>query len=87
MTNSEIRDLLTKLRNEIQDSQLDAETRSLMQDLDADIHDLLGPDETDFGTESVVNRAREIEANFESDHPTTVRILREVIDALSRIGI
>jgi len=87
MTNSEIQTLLTRLRSEIQDSKLDAETRSLMQDLDADIHNLLGPEETEFEAESVVNRAREIEANFESDHPTTVRILREVIDALSRMGI
>ncbi|MDH3441156.1 MAG: DUF4404 family protein [Gammaproteobacteria bacterium] len=87
MTNSEIRNLLNKLRNQIQGSQLDAETRSLMQDLDSDIHKLLGSEETEVETTSVLNRAREFEAEFESDHPTTVRILREVIDALSRMGI
>ena len=87
MTNSEIRNLLTKLRTEIQNSQLDAETRSLMQDLDSDIHHLLGPEKTDVESASVLKRARDIEANFESDHPTAVRILREVVDALSRMGI
>lgn len=87
MTNSEIRNLLTKLRSEIRNSQLDAETRNLMRDLDSDIHNLLGPEKADFESASVLKRAREIEANFESDHPTTVRILREVIEALSRMGI
>ena len=87
MTNTEIRNLLTKLRDEIQGSQLDDETRTIMRDLDADIHDLLGPEKTDVEPASVLERAREIEANFESDHPTTVNILREVIAALSRMGI
>jgi len=87
MTNSEIQNLLIKLRNEIQDSQLDAETRRLMRDLDSDIHNLLGPEKAEVETASVLKRAREIEADFESDHPTTVNILREVIEALARMGI
>jgi hypothetical protein len=87
MTNSEIRNLLVKLRNEVQKSQLDAETQDLMRDLESDIHKLMDPEQTDVETESVLNRAREVEANFESDHPTAVRILSEVIGALSRMGI
>lgn len=87
MTNSEIRNLLTKLRSELQNSQLDDETHRLMRDLDSDIHDLLGAESADIETASIVNRAREIEADFESDHPTAVSILREVIAALSRMGI
>ena len=87
MTNAEIRNLLTKLRDEIQKSQLDAETRSLMRELDADIHNLLNPEKADVETASVLKRAREVEANFETDHPTAVRVLREVIEALARMGI
>jgi hypothetical protein len=87
MINSEIRNLLEKLRNEVQKSQLDGETQRLMRELDSDIHNLLDPEKADFQTESVLKRAREIEANFESNHPTAVRILSEVIEALSRMGI
>jgi len=87
MTNSEIRNLLSKLRKEVQNSQLDAETRSLMGELDSDIHNLLDPAKADVKTAAVLKRAREVEANFESDHPTAVRILSEVIEALSRMGI
>lgn len=87
MTNSEIRNLLSKLRNEVQNSQLDAETQSLIRELDSDIHNLMDPAKADVKTATVLKRAREVEANFESDHPTAVRILSEVIEALSRMGI
>ncbi|MFT7653882.1 MAG: hypothetical protein ACI9UU_002996 [Candidatus Azotimanducaceae bacterium] len=87
MINSEIRNLLDKLRNEVQKSQLDGETQRLMRELDSDIHNLLDPEKADVETESLLKRAREVEANFESDHPTAVRILSEVIEALSRMGI
>jgi len=87
MTNSDIRNLLTKLRDEMQNSQLDAETRNLMRELDSDIHELLDPKHADLETASVLRKAREIEANFETSHPTTVRILSEVIEALARMGI
>ena len=56
-------------------------------EFDADIHKLLnsgaGEDETAF----VLKRAKEFEADFETEHPTMVRILSEVIEALSRMGI
>jgi ubiquinone biosynthesis protein UbiJ len=87
MTNSEIRDLLSRLRDEMQRSQLDTETRNLMRELDSDIHKLLDPKEGDVESTSVLERAREFETSLESDHPTAVRILSEVIETLSRMGI
>ena len=87
MQNKEIRDLLKRLRDELRDSELDADTRRLISDLDADIHDLLNPETPDVEADSVLERAREIEANFRAEHPTAVRILNEVMAALSRMGI
>ena len=87
MTNSEIRNLLTKLRSEIQNAQIDTQTRNLMRELDSDIHNLLDPEKAEIEAASVLERARAVEANFETDHPTAVRILREVIEALARMGI
>lgn len=87
MSNSEIRNLLAKLRDEVRTAELDAETRTLVRELDADIHDLLESDKTEAETASVLNRAKALEANFETEHPITVRILSEVIESLARMGI
>ena len=87
MSNNEIRNLLDKLRDEIQKSGLDTETQVLVREFDADIQDLLDSDKTEDETAFVLKRAKEFEADFETEHPTTVRILSEVIEALSRMGI
>ena len=87
MSNTEIRNLLTKLRDEIQGSKLDDETRRLMSELDADIHDMLDPEKPDVESDSVLEKARQAEAKFEVEHPTATRILSEVIATLSRMGI
>ena len=87
MSNIEIRNLLDKLRDEIQKSELDTETQVLVREFDADIQDLLDSDKTEDETAFVLKRAKEFEADFETEHPTTVRILSEVIEALSRMGI
>lgn len=87
MSNIEIRNLLAKLRDEIQKSELDAETQDLVRKFDADVHELLDSDKSEDETAFVLQRAKEFEADFETEHPTTVRILSEVIEALSRMGI
>ncbi len=87
MSDTDVRDLLERLKNEIQDAELDADTRQLMKDLDAEIHGLLESDADVEAFASVADRAREIEADFESDHPLAVRVLREIIQSLARMGI
>lgn len=86
MSNEEIRDLLARLQNEIQETELDEDTRALVRDLDEDIHELLGSDSDD-GSDSVLEKARELETNFASEYPTIERYIREVIDVLVRMGI
>ena len=87
MSDSEVRDLLERLKNEIQDTELNSDTRKLVQDLDAEIHSLLESDADQEAYASVADRARGIEADFESDHPLAVRVLREIIQSLARMGI
>jgi len=87
MSNIEIRNLLAKLRDEIQKSELDSETQNLVREFDSDIQALLDSSKSEDETAFVLKRAKEFEANFETQHPTTVRILSEVIEALSRMGI
>jgi hypothetical protein len=87
MSNIEIRNLLDKLRDEIQKSGLDSETQNLVREFDSDIQALLDSKKSEDETAFVLKRAKEFEADFETQHPTTVRILSEVIEALSRMGI
>jgi hypothetical protein len=87
MSNIEIRNLLAQLRDEIQKSELDAETQVMVREFDADVHEMLNSGKTEDETAFVLKRAKEFEADFETEHPTTVRILSEVIEALSRMGI
>lgn len=87
MSNRRIRELLARLQREIQDAELDDDTRSMVHDLDAEIHDLLAAGSDAEGSDSVVEKARELETSFAAEHPTIERFLREVIDALVRMGI
>ena len=87
MSNIEVRNLLAKLRDEIQKSGLDSETQNLVREFDSDIQALLDSSKSEDETAFVLKRAKEFEADFETQHPTTVRILSEVIEALSRMGI
>ena len=87
MSNTQIRELLEKLQAEIQNTELDEDTRALVRDLDADIHGLLDKDSAAGESDSVLEKARELETNFATDHPTIERFMREVIDVLVRMGI
>ena len=53
----------------------------------ADIDDLLDPEGDRAETDSVVEKARELESNFATEHPNIERFMREVIDVLVRMGI
>lgn len=87
MSNEKLKDLLTRLREELQQAELDDDTRSSVEELEADIQGLLdtAPDTAD--SASVMDRANLLEASFATEHPTAERIVREVIDTLVRMGI
>jgi hypothetical protein len=87
MSNTQIRELLARLQKEMQGTELDDDTRSMVRDLDAEIHELLEAGEESAATDVVVEKARELESSFATEHPTIERFLREVIDALVRMGI
>ena len=87
MSNLEIQNLLTKLRDEIRKRELDAETRTSIRELESDIHELLDSNDAEDKTATVLKRVKKFEANFETEHPTAARILSEVIESLSRMGI
>lgn len=87
MSNEKIRELLARLHDEVQGTELDADTRSSLRDLDADIHELLDSASSEQKISSVTERAKLLEAEFAISHPTVERFMREVIDTLAKIGV
>lgn len=82
---------------------VDQDMRRRLTELDQDIHRLLdqtgsadshgdshGEDHADTGTdvgEALSEQVRETAANFQAEHPRTYRVLREIADTLSKLGI
>ncbi len=87
MSNEKIRKLLAKLHDEVRDTELDADTRSSLRELDSDIHDLLDSATSRDKMSFVMERAKLLEARFAISHPTVERFMREVIDTLAKIGV
>ena len=87
MSTEQIKELLAELQKEIHNTELDDETRSLVRQLDTDIHSMLVKDADGAEVGSVLTRAKALEANFATEHPAAERFMREVIDILVRMGI
>ena len=87
MTEQNLKKLLNKLHDALENTEkVDTETLKLVQDLDEDINRLLEADSDD-DVDNVVDRAKSVETRFAVDHPVAERFLREIIDALAKVGI
>ena len=84
MSKDRIKELLAQLQDEIRETDMDDELKTLMSDLDSDIHNVIENDEE---VNALVDRAKELEADFATRYPAAERFMREVIDALVRMGI
>jgi hypothetical protein len=87
MNADQLKDALRRLKSELEGQRpLDGELRGLLRDLDQDIHQALagegaGP------SQGLIERAEALEVKFAAKHPEVEGVLREVIDALARMGI
>ena len=82
MSNQRLAELLAELNRELEgSSQLDAETRALLEKLDEDIDRLTGDDD------SPLDRAQQLESRFAAEHPVAARIAGELADVLAKMGI
>ena len=84
MSNERIKKLLAQLREELESTDVDEDLQKLMGELDDEIH---GGIENDADVNALVDRAKELEAEFATKHPAAERFMREMIDALVRMGI
>ena len=86
MSEKNLNELLSELNDALEKiDEIDPETRALVKDLDEDINRLLENGDDDF--DSVVERAQSVQTRFALEHPVAERFVREIIDALSRVGI
>ena len=84
MSKDRIKELLAQLQDEILNTDMDDELKTLVSDLDSDIHTVIENDEE---VKALIDRAKEVEAGFATRYPAAERFMREVIDALVRMGI
>jgi len=88
MSENELKQLLNRLNEALENTdEVDAETLALVHELDEEIHRLTegGAEAADY--DNVLDQAKSVETRFAVDHPVAERFLREIIDALSRVGI
>ena len=88
MNDKNLKSLLNKLHDALENADdLDEETLELVRELDEDINRLVDSDSSDEEYDNVIDRAQSVETRFAVDHPVAERFLREIIDALAKVGI
>lgn len=87
MSEKRVKELLSELLSELQEtSGVDEQMISTVNQLESDINDLVNP-EVDTSENTVLDDAIALEAIFTVNHPVAEKIIRELINSLSRIGI
>ena len=88
MSKHDLKELLNRLNDALEDTErVDEETLALVRELDEEIHRLTEAGAQADEVEGVIDQAKSMETRFAVDHPVAERFLREIIDALSRVGI
>ena len=87
MKNDRLKELLARVHDELEGADVDADTRSMLEALDSDIHDLLLRDGDVAAERPVLEQAGFLEARFATEHPVAERFMREIIDTLVKLGV
>ncbi len=89
MSTDHIKSTIRTLHKNLEESgPLDPETRELLGQLDTDLHRLLeARKEVEGEEEGFQERLESLAADFDSRHPQLSAVLRELGDALARVGI
>jgi hypothetical protein len=88
MNDKSLKELLSNLHEVLENTdRVDPETLDLVRELDEDINRLVESGSSHDEFDNVVERAQSVETRFAVDHPVAERFLREIIDALAKVGI
>lgn len=87
MSEQRILELLEELQQELQGTEgLSDELASTVKKLESDIADAVNP-EVDTSENTILDDAIALEAVFATNHPIAEKLIRDLINTLSRIGI
>jgi hypothetical protein len=82
----DVKAFLAQLSKELQRGEdFDIEARKILDDLHKDVAQLEESGERKI--EPALDRIKELEAKFASKHPALERIIRELADAMAKMGI
>lgn len=90
MTTEQMKEALRQLHGELErQDRVDPELRDLLQTLESDIHGILDQPASDAvpDTTGVTSRLDSMAVQFETEHPQIAPVLRQVGEALARIGM
>lgn len=88
MKETAVKELMRRLHEELESAdRIDPELLELVRDLDADIHRILKTGAGAGEAESLIDRAAALETRFAARHPVAERVLREVVEALGKMGV
>lgn len=87
MGREKIQTLLLELRAEIKSAQLDEDEVVLLHRFDQELHELLEAGKQQAGRNALFRNATELEVGFSIKHPVIMGYLREIMDALSKMGV
>lgn len=87
MSEQRIKELMRELLAELEaEATVNEETVEVAKQLETSIDDLINP-EVDTSENTIMDDAIALEASFAARYPVAERIIRELINNLSRIGI
>ena len=87
MSEQRIKELMSELVSELEKTEsIGEETISVAKKLESDINDFANP-EVDSAENTILDDAIALEASFAATHPVAEKVIRELINTLSRIGI
>jgi hypothetical protein len=88
MNENNLKELLRQLHEALEKTDsVDPDTLKQVKDLDEEVNRLLESGSEGDEYDSVVDQAKAVETRFAVDHPVAERFLREIIEALSKVGI
>lgn len=91
MSSNQLKQSLIKIRESLDNADsIDEETLALARELEIDIEKIVAAKsmaDSDTSLDSSMDLATALEAKFESEHPVAASFVRELINALHKMGI
>ena len=87
MSEERVKELISELIGELEKTgAMGEDTLDVARQLESDVHDFVNP-EVESAENTILDDAIALEASFAATHPVAEKLVRELINSLSRIGI